>query len=415
MKKICLISHCFDPIFAGYAKQGSRVARAVADRGIYDFVIVTRKFEQLPGKDRVNGFTVIRIGSPILDNISPQLGYLAFIIFLAWHLLFNARKYCILHCLSGFAPAGVAGILGKLFNLPTIIKIAQGEVRPRSSFQQKLRLNLWLLPASLADCFIVLSPESKEFLRAAAIPDFKIKHFTNGVDVNIFRQVEDQNQKNILRRKLNIRECSILVLYVGLIHPRKGIDLLLDAWENISRTIDQAFLLLIGPKGNTFKTSPCDDNTNLYQRSISERLNRKILQNTTEWRDQTPNINEYMMAADVFVLPSFAEGQPNVLLEAMASGLACIATDLSGIKDFIASPDHGTIVKQGSADALGKALSEMINKYPEVRRKMGRLSRKEIVKNCSIESVAITYEELYENLQSRIDGTKHSGNIQLKS
>jgi glycosyltransferase involved in cell wall biosynthesis len=72
----------------------------------------------------------------------------------------------------------------------------------------------------------------------------------------------------------------------------------------------------------------------------------------------------YLAAGDIFVLPSLAEGLPGVLIEAMAAGLPCIATDIPGNRELVRNGETGSLVPVGSPEALAHAIRIMLTDRP---------------------------------------------------
>ena len=97
---------------------------------------------------------------------------------------------------------------------------------------------------------------------------------------------------------------------------------------------------------------------------------------------------------DVFVLSSRQEGQPVALLEAMAIGLPCVATDVGAIATTLESEREGTVVQPGSATALADGLQRYLESLP-LRAAHGRAARERVRREFSIEAVAARHLEEY--------------------
>jgi glycosyltransferase involved in cell wall biosynthesis len=100
---------------------------------------------------------------------------------------------------------------------------------------------------------------------------------------------------------------------------------------------------------------------------------------------------------DIFCLPSYREGLPKVLLEAMSSGLPCVSTDVPGCRDVVRHGDTGLLVPAGDSAALASAIADLINNE-EQRLEMGRRGRKRVVEGFSeaqtISATMRVYKEL---------------------
>lgn len=108
-------------------------------------------------------------------------------------------------------------------------------------------------------------------------------------------------------------------------------------------------------------------------------------------RDDVPELIRHF---DVFVLPSLAEGISNTILEAMASGLPVIATDVGGNRELIDVGKTGTVVPSEHVDALVEALAECIEN-PEQSQAEAQQARQRAVEQFSIETMVEQYDRLY--------------------
>lgn len=185
-----------------------------------------------------------------------------------------------------------------------------------------------LLERSAADVLLAPSTTVIEGLSRAGIRDDRIVLCPFGVDVQRFRPGP------------GLRD-GCRFLFVGKIGLRKGVPLLLKAWEGAVDRMPDAELILVGPTDST--------GTNLL----------KHLPSRARWIGQVPRhaVHELFRSSDVFVLPSFAEGSALVTYEAMASGLPIITTKETG--SVAKDGTHGRILSAGDLDGLIGALREI--------------------------------------------------------
>ncbi|HVM61505.1 MAG TPA: glycosyltransferase family 4 protein [Verrucomicrobiae bacterium] len=102
----------------------------------------------------------------------------------------------------------------------------------------------------------------------------------------------------------------------------------------------------------------------------------------------------YFQAADAFVLPSLREGLPNALLEAMACGLPCAASDTGGIRDVLAGKFPGQLVPPGDVDALAAALPNLL----EAGLALGTRMREDVQTHFSIDTISQQLIGIYDEL-----------------
>ena len=100
--------------------------------------------------------------------------------------------------------------------------------------------------------------------------------------------------------------------------------------------------------------------------------------------------------ADIFILPSLAEGMPLVVLEAMGAGLPIIASRVQGVEELVAEDENGALFEPGDVDGLADCLVKLINEG-EARVKMGKVSR-EKVKPYDWKNIADAYLSLYDEI-----------------
>lgn len=253
--------------------------------------------------------------------------------------------------LSGGIPASIAKIIyAKKFVINygyDYSKFAKIESKSLQSFLYKL---IEIPIIKLADAVIVTSHDIKRKL-AKKIKQSKTFYIPNGVDTKLFRPLPQKPNKNFS------------VIYLGRLEKQKNLENLLIAladFKNIRVTLFGSGSL----KGALKKAAS--------KLKVNLTINKPI------GYQQIPKI---LSKADVFVLPSLAEGNPKVLLEAMACEKAVIGTKVSGIKEIITSGYNGLLT-----DVTSKSIAVAIDKLQDngLREKLGKNARQYIIKNYDI-------------------------------
>ena len=111
------------------------------------------------------------------------------------------------------------------------------------------------------------------------------------------------------------------------------------------------------------------------------------------------DVAEILRRADVFVRPSTIEGMPLTILEAMATGLPVIASDVGGVKEIVAHGTTGLIVAPGSAAPVSDAMLELMD--PERRHEMGAAAQERVQDDFSWESTAAANLRFFEDVIGR--------------
>jgi glycosyltransferase involved in cell wall biosynthesis len=173
----------------------------------------------------------------------------------------------------------------------------------------------------------------------------------------------------------------LIYLYIGRLSHVKGVDILLQAWSTLPRTIqEKSFLVIIGD-GSEKKT--------LHQMcrnyNIAETVS--ILGSKQEVRD-------FYQAADVFILPSRTEGLSNALLEAMSSSLPVIASRVGGTPDIVTEGDEGFLFTAGNYLECATRI-ETLYSASELRNKMGRKARQKVIVCSDMTDLALRFKEIY--------------------
>jgi len=167
------------------------------------------------------------------------------------------------------------------------------------------------------------------------------------------------------------------IIYVGGLKPKKGISTLIEAFAEVAKVIPDARLILVGD-------GPLRPDIEKQIRELG--LENKVLITSFIPNSQIPKILE---KASVFVLPSYAEGLSNALLQAMAAGLPCIASDIEENREIIQHEVNGLLFPVGDSKALAETLIQVLTDK-ELALKIGRNAR-ESVKHLKLKNVINLY------------------------
>ena len=245
---------------------------------------------------------------------------------------------------------------------------------------------LHYLCLKMVDVYVAISQDlEKEFL-SAGLRRQKVHLMANGVDTNRFYPVENTAEKRALRQELGLPTGRPIVLSVGVFDKRKNIGWLIDEWVTHGGFESHAYLLAIGPQSREDLNGDFLGSLKALGNDHSDLLG--IM-------DHVDNIEQYYRAADFFVLPSHSEGMPNVILEAMASGLPCIATDISGSRELVTDGETGYLFPPGNSEGLTQAVNKLLT---NLNNEMSHQARRIVEKKYSIDALALNYEHLYMDL-----------------
>ena len=208
----------------------------------------------------------------------------------------------------------------------------------------------------------------------ARIPRQRLKLVPGGIDPAPLREAVPTE-----RSTLGIPDHARIVLWVGRLDPVKGLDVLVRAFETVTKQIDVHLLLAgDGPLRGEL-------NTQIEACSTPDRIH--LLGS----RDDVP---ELLRCADAFAFPSRTEGLPNALLEAMAAGCPIVTTDVPGCRDLIRNDDTGLLVPYGDTAALSQALSKLLTRRDTATR-LGSNAQQSVSENWHFDRTLDAYESLY--------------------
>ena len=230
-------------------------------------------------------------------------------------------------------PDGFAAVIAaRLLGLPCVVKLHGSDINIIAKIPGPRRLSAWALPQ--AKKVIAVSRALADEVAALGVPRDKIAIVMNGVDASLFHP----RDRAAARAELGLPD-GPLALYVGNLKAEKGVLDLAAAW----REVPNATLAVVG--GGPAKAE-------LEQAA------------TPSMRIVGPqplaSIPTWMAACDVLVLPSHAEGTPNVVLEALACGRRVVATAVGGIPDLVTSETLGQLVPPRDPKSLAVALAHAL-------------------------------------------------------
>ncbi len=156
------------------------------------------------------------------------------------------------------------------------------------------------------------------------------------------------------------------IVNVGRLHPAKGQMILLNSFRELHRRGLPVRLSIVGDG---------DGREALHDFIYRNELEGSV---TLHGALSHPATRELLGTADLFVLPSFAEGVPVALMEAMSMEIACISTYVAGIPELIDSPDEGILVAPSSVQALTDAMALLLTDYAR-RRMIARAGRSKVL------------------------------------
>ena len=219
-----------------------------------------------------------------------------------------------------------------------------------------------------------VSAELMDIIRGLGISEEKLCLPRFGVDTEMF-------QPSLPKAT---RPDQIQVMYAGALIPKKGLDVLFRALDD--DRLRHLHLLIAGD--------------GYYSGELKSLCKKSGLEARTRWTGSLPppSVAEEMRRSDILCLPSFTEGSPNVIKEAMASGLAVVASRVGGIPDLVHDGETGLLFEPGNVEELRECMVRLAANE-ELRQQMGLAARAFVMgSGMSWHDTAADFEKIFDRI-----------------
>ncbi|MBI2505590.1 MAG: glycosyltransferase [Candidatus Latescibacteria bacterium] len=387
--KVCVLTTGF-PRFAGdlFGSFVLELCRELAAQGV-ELEVVAPHEGGIPRRELVDGVRIWRFiymlptswqrvayGGGIPTNLkqswAARLQVPFFLASFWWRAWRSSRRVDLVHC--HWTICGLVGYLATRGRCPLVLSVRGSDIHLLEGGMMG-GLNRWIYRRM--DMLIAVSQDIAAKLGQSGVPREKIQVVYNGVDRR-FRPRDRQEA----RQELGLPAAAFILLFVGLLVPVKGVEVLLEALEALGDR--QMYCVLVG--GGPLETE------------LKAQVQARSLEAPVLFAGPRPTaqIPVWMNAADVLVLPSYSEGRPNVVLEAQACGLPVIATRVGGTPELIRDGETGLLVDSGDEAQLALALAGL-KQNSEYRRRLGQAGRQS-VQGCTWEASALQVRAIYDQL-----------------
>jgi len=284
----------------------------------------------------------------------------------------------IIHCHGH--KSTVYGTIAAIFaHTPVVIAHVHGLGRTRNLRRRLMNLLLFrrinkIVPVAVSVKEDVLS--NNWFLSADRL--FLLE---NSIDYERFADVS--TGKEDAKQMLGMPADSLVFGTVGRLVPTKGLSYLIAAFSRVRRQMPSARLVLVGD-------GPC-------KAELQMQAADTLCGDSVHFLGYRANVEQLLKGMDVFILASVAEGMPRVLLEAMAAGVPCVATQVGGIPEVIDGDAVGFLVPPGDPEALAEMMLRVAKMPGEDLAEVVEKARGRIRRFYSHDVVKKKLEALYES------------------
>jgi glycosyltransferase involved in cell wall biosynthesis len=370
--RVVVLIHDYFPQIGGAQTLLRAQASLLKARGV-DITILTRRFPGTLPFEEIDGIPVYRLPMSPLKPIA-SLMYTLFAV----RLLYRLRPD-VIHANEFISPATTALLAKYLLGIPIVITPHRsgppGDVQRLKERRGGLsRLNAL---REQTDAFVVISQDIGMELSEIEIPNARMHFISNGVDTTRFAPVEFEHKVSI-RKTLGISADALVIIFAGRLVSVKRIDALLTIWPVLRSRFSQAELLLIGTG---------DQESDL----------RQMASPGVHFLGPQNDVVPYLQAADIFVLPSEAEGLSIAMLEAMSCALAPVLSRVGGALEVVTDAENGLLIHPGDLPALQDALTKLLQDAG-LRNRLGFAARQRIMEAYSLENSVEKLLRLYKDL-----------------
>ena len=291
--------------------------------------------------------------------------------------LLRALRVDIVHTRNA-EPFFYGMVAARLAGVPVVIHSEHGRTFPEKPL--RARVQRWLLSGASA-AFCVSERLKEDLVRELGVSPERFEVIHNGVDIERFRSARCSGE----RRPADV---GVVIGSVGRLAAVKNYPLLLEALARLP-ALPPARLLLVGEGA---------------ERPSLQALAAKLgLAGRVQFAGHRDDVPQALREMDVFVLPSTSEGMSNTLLEAMAAGVATVASDAGGNSEIIVSEVSGLLFPSADVAALAAQLGRLIGD-PALRGRLARAAAARVKVEFSIEAMIRRYEQLYQRVWSQRHG-----------
>jgi glycosyltransferase involved in cell wall biosynthesis len=282
----------------------------------------------------------------------------------------------------------------KASGVATVYSVSQFPTWQQKPFKRIFRRHGYRRVYNAFDALVTNSEAIQHFLREIGVST-RIEYIPNGVNLQRFhpiRSEQERQARHALRDQFGIPIDHKVIAVVGAIMPRKGPDIVLQAWRQILAHFPDTHVLFVGPRADTH-----DPKLNKFGDEIAELVATSGAAHQVHFAGIVDDVENYLRAADIFILASNREGTPNSVLEAMATGLPCLVTPYLGISAGIGQAgEHYQLVDRNQG-AIAAALTGLLDNENSASALSAR-GLSYVVENIDQQHSLDRYTALYEEL-----------------
>jgi glycosyltransferase involved in cell wall biosynthesis len=380
-----MVTGAYFPETSGGGLQARAVIRAL--RGKADFCVLTTSADPtLPARSKEDGVEIRRVYVDVRKRLSALTAAVRLVF--AFAALAPRIDIVNLHGFSG--KAVIFAVLVRCFRKRFVLTLQTSVQDEPLAVKKTGRAAYWAYRS--AHLFLSVSPGLSRGYLEGGLPAARLRQVSNSVETDRFRPPAE-GEREALRLELGLPPTLPLVLFVGYFSRDKRPDAMYRAWAAATCGNSRCGLLMIGAT----RAVHGEVDTALAP-AIREWAARDGVTEFLYFVEASSTIERYFRAADLFVLPSVREGLPIALIEAMSSGLACVASRLEGSTDVLIEDEvNGLLVAPDDEAGLARALERLLADS-RLAGRLGASARETVLDRYAIQTSARSWLNAYQEL-----------------
>jgi glycosyltransferase involved in cell wall biosynthesis len=291
--------------------------------------------------------------------------------------LLHERHADVLLC-HGYKADLVGRPAARLAGVP-VVAVSRGWTGETLKVRWYDRIDRLFLPRM--DRVVCVSEGQAAKVRAVGVPESKIRVIRNAARPDAFRSSDATMRSHM--EVLTPQTGRLIVLTAGRLSPDKGFNVLIDAIPAVLARVPSARWII------------CGDGP--QRAELEQQVCTAGLSGVVAFAGFRDDLDHWMPNADLFVLPSFTEGLPNVLLEAHAAGVPVVATAVGGTPELVVHGETGLLVHAGDDVALADSMANLLSD-DDRRRAMGEAAQIRVREQFTFKVQARGYLDLFKEL-----------------
>jgi len=382
---LCFIARFFPPAYSGAGEQAEVLGRELIRHGDHVLVLTTSEgVENRLASDAPANMEVKRISG---RHAEDYLGQLLLGLQMSRQVIRHRSRVDAILLFGISLYTYIPLLVARMLRIPAVVRMTLIDCDDLLSVSQSRwgHIKLFVIrhcAVAIVSLSAALTCRTAPFL---CNTDTRLVEIPNGVDLDRFPP-RNKARRRRARAALSFGESENICLFVGMLHRRKGVDLLLEAWRVVKAERPGARLVLVGPKSSEPTAGVLDSE---FTGDSASALGVRFA--------PSGDVAQYAAASDLFVFPSRLEGFPNALLEVLAVGLPAVIMSAEWNEGCTFRHGRDLWVVKGGAANLAESILRLLDDK-DLRDSLSEAGQAQVRRNYSITSVVRKYRSMFSGL-----------------